>query len=205
MEELTYYLKVLISVFVLVNPLEGIPLFLSSTANMDSEQKSKIAKQAAIGVITILLFTLFLGKLVLQLFAITIPAFTLAGGIIIFLIAIKMVLGNDDNNANSQTPVKKDIAIVPLATPLLAGPGPISSVILYATQSTTILDWVMLTVVIFIIGIAVYFSLKGAAKMQVYLKDNGVSVLTRISGILVAAIAVEMIVSGLIQMINLYK
>jgi len=125
-----------------------------------------------------------------------------------------MVLGNDDNNANSQTPVKKDIAktpvkkdiaIVPLATPLLAGPGPISSVILYATQSTTILDWVMLTVVIFIIGIAVYFSLKGAAKMQVYLKDNGVSVLTRISGILVAAIAVEMIVSGLIQMINLYK
>jgi len=77
MEELTYYLKVLISVFVLVNPLEGIPLFLSSTANMDSEQKSKIAKQAAIGVITILLFTLFLGKLVLQLFAITIPAFTL--------------------------------------------------------------------------------------------------------------------------------
>jgi len=142
---------------------------------------------------------------VLQLFAITIPAFTLAGGIIIFLIAIKMVLGNDDNNANSQTPVKKDIAIVPLATPLLAGPGPISSVILYATQSTTILDWVMLTVVIFIIGIAVYFSLKGAAKMQVYLKDNGVSVLTRISGILVAAIAVEMIVSGLIQMINLYK
>lgn len=205
MEELTYYLKVFISVFVLVNPLEGIPLFLSSTANMDAVQKSKIAKQAAIGVITILLFTLFLGKLVLQLFAITIPAFTLAGGIIIFLIAIKMVLGNDDENANSQTPVKKDIAIVPLATPLLAGPGPISSVILYATQSTTILDWVMLTLVIFIIGIAVYFSLRGAAKMQVYLKDNGVSVLTRISGILVAAIAVEMIVSGLIQMINLYK
>ncbi|HCA41766.1 MAG TPA: MarC family protein [Bacteroidetes bacterium] len=205
MEELTYYLKVFISVFVLVNPLEGIPLFLSSTASMDAAQKSKIAKQAAIGVITILLFTLFLGKLVLQLFAITIPAFTLAGGIIIFLIAIKMVLGNDEDNPNSPTPVKKDIAIVPLATPLLAGPGPISSVILYATQSTTILDWIMLTIVIFIIGIAVYFSLRGAAKMQVYLKDNGVSVMTRISGILVAAIAVEMIVSGLIQMINLYK
>lgn len=205
MEELTYYLKVFISVFVLVNPLEGIPLFLSSTASMDAAQKSKIAKQAAIGVITILLFTLFLGKLVLQLFAITIPAFTLAGGIIIFLIAIKMVLGNDEENSNSPSPVKKDIAIVPLATPLLAGPGPISSVILYATQSTTILDWIMLTIVIFIIGIAVYFSLRGAAKMQVYLKDNGVSVMTRISGILVAAIAVEMIVSGLIQMINLYK
>lgn len=205
MEELTYYLKVFISVFVLVNPLEGIPLFLSSTASMDAAQKSKIAKQAAIGVITILLFTLFLGKLVLQLFAITIPAFTLAGGIIIFLIAIKMVLGSDEENSNSPSPVKKDIAIVPLATPLLAGPGPISSVILYATQSTTILDWIMLTIVIFIIGIAVYFSLRGAAKMQVYLKDNGVSVMTRISGILVAAIAVEMIVSGLIQMINLYK
>lgn len=205
MEELTYYLKVFISVFVLVNPLEGIPLFLSSTASMDAAQKSKIAKQAAIGVITILLFTLFLGKLVLQLFAITIPAFTLAGGIIIFLIAIKMVLGSDEENSNSPSPVKKDIAIVPLATPLLAGPGPISSVILYATQSTTILDWIMLTLVIFIIGIAVYFSLRGAAKMQVYLKDNGVSVMTRISGILVAAIAVEMIVSGLIQMINLYK
>lgn len=197
---IAYYIKIFISIFVLVNPLEGIPVYLASTSTMPVEQKQKIAKTAAVGVAIILLIALFLGKAILQVFAITIPAFTLAGGTIIFLIALKMVLG-DDNDSPAATPTKKNIAIVPLATPLLAGPGPISSVILYATQSTSIWNDLMISVVIIIVAIATWLALRGSAKMQVYLKENGVDVLTRISGILVAAIAVEMIISGLLQLI----
>lgn len=197
---ITYYIKIFISIFVLVNPLEGIPVYLASTSAMPNDQRQKIAKTAAVGVAVILLIALFLGKLILQVFAITIPAFTLAGGTIIFLIALKMVLG-DDSNSTQAAPTKKNIAIVPLATPLLAGPGPISSVILYATLSTTIWDHLMISVVIIIVAIATWLALRGASKMQVYLKENGVDVLTRISGILVAAIAVEMIISGILQLI----
>lgn len=198
---IAYYIKVFISIFVLVNPLEGIPVYLASTSGMPNDQRQKIAKTAGVGVAIILLIALFLGKLILQVFAITIPAFTLAGGTIIFLIALKMVLGDDNDNSTQAAPTKKNIAIVPLATPLLAGPGPISSVILYATLSTSIWDHLMISIVIIIVAIATWLALRGASKLQVYLKENGVDVLTRISGILVAAIAVEMIISGILQLI----
>jgi len=205
MAEITLYIKTFIAIFVLVNPLEGIPLFLSETQNIPKDKRLAIAKKTSIAVIVILLSSLFFGRLILELFGIDIPAFQVSGGIIIFIIALKMVLSNNDETPQAETDVKPDparIAIVPLAIPLLAGPGPISSVILYASMSTGLTHYLVMTGIILAVGLATWFSLRAAAPMTTFLHQSGVNVLTKISGLLVAAIAVEMIITGLTQLLH---
>jgi multiple antibiotic resistance protein len=205
MDEITYYIKIFIAIFVLVNPLEGIPLFLNKTSTYTKEQRGAVVKKTSIAVFIILIFSLFLGGMMLQLFGINIPAFTLAGGIIIFLIAMEMVLGKSDTASKvvpgNDSPPDSSIAIVPLAIPLLAGPGPISSVILYGSKSSGIMDYVIISAIIVCVAIAVWISLNAATKVQRRLGASGVNVLTKISGLLVAAIAIELIIDGLIKLI----
>lgn len=206
MAEITIYIKTFIAVFVLVNPLEGIPLFLNETQNVPKEERVAIAKKTSIAVTIVLLFSLFLGRLILELFGIDIAAFQLSGGIIIFIIALKMVLSNDDSSKDpgKDTQPKKDpasMAIVPLAIPLLAGPGPISTVILYGSMGTSITHFAVLSGIIFAVGIATWLSLKAAVPMTTFLHQTGVNVLTKISGLLVAAIAIEMALSGLLKLL----
>ena len=199
-----YYIKVFIALMILVNPFEGITLFLSKTNHCTPDEKAAIAKKTSLAVFLILVLSLFFGKYILQLFGITIASFSLAGGIIIFLIAIDMVLGKSDSGEKSMPndPVNNpsDIAIVPLAIPLLAGPGAISSVIVYGSTSTGIENDLILALIVLMVGISVRISLKAASKMERFLHDTGVKVLTKISGLLVAAIAVEMIFHALIQL-----
>lgn len=206
MVEITHYIKTFIAVFVLVNPLEGIPLFLNETQNVPKEKRLAIARKASIGVTVILLFSLFLGRLILELFGIDLAAFQLSGGIIIFIIALKMVLTSDDSSkdpGNTTQPAKdpSNIAIVPLAIPLLAGPGPISTIILYGNIGTGIVHYSVLAGIIFAVGLATWLSLKAAAPMTTFLHQSGVNVLTKISGLLVAAIAAEMALTGLIKLL----
>ncbi|MCY7363310.1 MAG: MarC family protein [Ignavibacteria bacterium] len=205
MTEVTYYIKVFIAIFVLVNPIEGIPLFLSRTGKLSREQKLAIARKTAVAVFIILIIALYLGRYLLEIFGIGIPAFTLAGGVIIFLVALDMVLGKsssadkdvpDDPNQNPA-----DIAVVPLAMPLLAGPGAISSVILYGSKSPGIEGDMILTGIVFLVGVAVALSLNAAATMQKVMNATSINVMTKVTGLLVAAIAVQLIFSGLQQMI----
>jgi multiple antibiotic resistance protein len=206
MVEITQYIKTFIAIFVLVNPLEGIPLFLSETQNVPKQKRLAIARKASIGVTVILLFSLFLGRLILELFGIDIAAFQLSGGIIIFIIALKMVLTSEDSSkdAGDDSQPAKDpdrIAIVPLAIPLLAGPGPISSVILYGNIGHGLTHYLVITGIILAVGLATWLSLKAAAPMTTFLHQSGVNVLTKISGLLVAAIAAEMAITGLLNLL----
>lgn len=207
MAEITYYIKVFIAIFVLVNPIEGIPLFLNKTQNNPKAEKIAIAKKTSIAVFVILIISLFLGRYLLQLFGIGIPSFTLAGGIIIFLISLQMVLGKESQSGSKSLPdspaqINDDVAIVPLATPLLAGPGPISSVIVYGSNSGGIIDDIFLTVIVILVAFAVWLSLSAATRMEKALNETGIKVMTKISGLLVSAIAIELIFSSLIKMLS---
>ena len=96
-----YYIKIFVALIILVNPFEGIPLFLSKTNHCSPEEKAAIAKKSSIAVFLILVLSLYLGRYILELFGITISSFSFAGGIIIFLIAIDMVLGKSDSGEKS--------------------------------------------------------------------------------------------------------
>ena len=143
-----------------------------------------------------------IGHVVLQLLGISVGAFTLAGGVIIFLIALKMVLGPSGGDVSGSGPSDGSFAIVPLAIPLLAGPGPISSVIVYASKGVTgqgasLGDDLVLAGIILVVALATFLSLAVADPARRLLGDTGINVFTRISGILVAAIAVGLVNEGL--------
>jgi len=203
MENLTEYLKVFIAVFVLVNPLEGIPIYLAKTQGMTNAQRLAIARTSSIAIAIILWVALAVGHVVLQLLGISVGAFTVAGGIIIFLIAIKMVLGPSGGDlGGSSGPADGSFAIVPLAIPLLAGPGPISSVIVYASkgitgQGASLGDDLVLAGIILVVAAATFLSLAVADPARRLLGDTGINVFTRIAGILVAAIALGLVHEGL--------
>jgi len=203
MENLTEYLKVFIAVFVLVNPLEGIPIYLAKTQGLTNAQRLAIARTTSIAIAVILWVALAMGHLVLQLLGISVGAFTVAGGIIIFLIALKMVLGPSGGDlGGSSGPADGSFAIVPLAIPLLAGPGPISSVIVYSSkgitgQGASLGDDLVLAGIILVVAAATFLSLAVADPARRLLGDTGINVFTRIAGILVAAIALGLVHEGL--------
>jgi multiple antibiotic resistance protein len=202
MENLTEYLKVFIAVFVLVNPLEGIPIYLARTQGMSNTQRLAIARTASLAIAIILWVALAAGHLVLQLLGISVGAFTVAGGIIIFLIALKMVLGPAGGDLGGGGSDSGSFAIVPLAIPLLAGPGPISSVIVYSSkgitgQGASLGDDLVLAGIILVVALATFLSLAVADPARRLLGDTGINVFTRIAGILVAAIALGLVHEGL--------
>ncbi len=201
MPEIPDILKALIAIVVLINPLEGIPLFLARTSSMSDSGRLGVARRASLTVLALLLGAMAGGKAILYLFGIQIASFTIAGGIIILLIALKMVLDAPKTDPDAGE-VSGDIAIVPLGTPLLAGPGPISSVIVFSSKgigphgSIWASDAVLL-VIIALAAAATYLSLRAALPLGRWLGGTGINVLTRLAGILVAAIALQMILSGL--------
>lgn len=206
MFEFSYYIKIFIALLVLVNPFEGIPFYISNTRGLTHDQKVLIARKAAGAVFIILIVALFFGKYLLELFGISIPSFSLAGGVIIFIIALQMVLGKSDSGEKSvpTSPNEdfSDIAVVPLAIPLLAGPGAISSIIVYGSRSTGILDDIYLSGIVFLISAAILFSLRTTTRMEKALNPTRVKIITKISGLLVAAIAIELIFSGIMNLIK---
>lgn len=204
MPDLADILKALIAIVVLINPLEGIPLFLARTSGMAPDARVTVVFKASVTVLVLLLAAMIGGKAMLCLFGIGIPSFTIAGGIIIFLIALKMVLEapkpDEPSGGNSQG----DIAIVPLGTPLLAGPGPISSVIVFSSKGIGSsgplwISDIFLLAIIVAAAVVTYVSLRMALPVGRILGSTGINVLTRLAGILVAAIALQMILSGLLE------
>lgn len=209
MPDIPDILKTLIAIVVLINPLEGIPLFLARTSTMSEAARITVARKASLTVLALLLGAMAGGKAILYLFGIQIATFTIAGGIIILLIALKMVLEApkpDTSPAGSDG----DFAIVPLGTPLLAGPGPISSVIVFSSKGigqhgAIWISDVVLLVLIAVSALITHLSLRTALPVGRWLGPTGINVLTRLAGILVAAIALQMILSGLLETFPAWK
>jgi len=209
MPEIPDILKALIAIVVLINPLEGIPLFLARTTSMSTSARLGVARRASLTVLALLLGAMAGGKAILFLFGIQIATFTIAGGVIILLIALKMVLESPKPDA-APAEGSGDIAIVPLGTPLLAGPGPISSVIVFSSKgigqdgSIWASDAVLLVLIVLSAAIT-YLSLRMALPVGKWLGQTGINVLTRLAGILVSAIALQMILSGLLDTFPAWK
>lgn len=209
MPDIPDILKTLIAIVVLINPLEGIPLFLARTSAMGDAARMTVARKASLTVLVLLLGAMAGGKAILYLFGIQIATFTIAGGIIILLIALKMVLEAPKPAADSGS-IPGDFAIVPLGTPLLAGPGPISSVIVFSSKGIgqhgpIWISDVILLVLITLSALITYLSLRTALPVGRWLGPTGINVMTRLAGILVAAIALQMILSGLLETFPAWK
>jgi multiple antibiotic resistance protein len=202
-EVLTHSLVALSAIFVVVDPLAAIPFFLAMTSDQSPEQRRETARRAAIGAWLILTAFGLLGALLFRLLGISIPAFKLAGGVLLLLIAIDMI--RTAPSAARITPpeveagaVKDDVAIVPLAMPLLAGPGSIATVIVLMGRVQPRQWWngVPVLVAIGLVAIATYFTLAAANRVERVLSRTGMNILERVAGMLLAAIALQFMIDG---------
>jgi multiple antibiotic resistance protein len=195
--------KVTIALFAIVNPIGSVPIFISATNGWSKQDRAKTAKTVALTVGIVLTVSAFLGDKILDFFGISIPSFQVGGGILLMLIANSMMHGKQ--SGTRQTPEeaqsladREAIAIVPLSIPLLAGPGAISSMIIAAQQNSSFAGHVSLILPITIIAIIIWLVLRLSAGISNQLGSIGINIVTRLMGLILAAMAVEFIAHGLV-------
>jgi multiple antibiotic resistance protein len=197
-----FSLLALSSIFFLVDPFAALPTFLAITEGADSARRRRIARKGALTALIVLGVFALTGEAIFKLFGITLPAFELAGGIILLLIGLDMLEAKrsptqeavGDTVAAAQ---KEDAGIVPLGVPMLAGPGAITSVMVLVGQAQT--HWQMAAILISIVFTAAvcYLVLGHSDKVVRLLGDTGIRILVRIMGLLLVALAAQYFVNGL--------
>ncbi|APZ44389.1 MarC family protein [Acidihalobacter ferrooxydans] len=195
-------LRVFIALLAIVNPFGAVPIFVAVTADQTSAQRLRTSKVTALAVGIALLVGAYLGQYILDVFGIDLDAFRVGGGLLIMLMAIQMLQGHPNaarhTTAETQEGVSKDdVAVVPLAIPLLAGPGSLSTVIIAAQSAHGWLSRLLLGGGIILVAVIVYFTLRVAVPLSARLGESGIRIATRILGLLLAAIAVQFISLGL--------
>jgi multiple antibiotic resistance protein len=201
MLDFTEYTKIFISLFAILDPIGMIPIIVLFTASMTPPNRANLGRLASLTVCAILLVALLLGEPLLSFFGISINSFRVAGGILLMLIAIKMLLGNFNQDAPSNNSADGETipanAIVPLSTPLLAGPGSISAVIMEAHKAHGIEHYLVMSLEIILLSITVWLTFLIAPWVARRLGKIGIDVFTRLMGLILAAISVEFIASGM--------
>ena len=197
-----FSLLALSSIFFLVDPFAALPTFLAITQGADSTRRRRIARKGAITACIVLGAFALAGETIFKLFGITLPAFEIAGGIILLLIGLDMLEAKrsptqeaaGDTVAAAQ---KEDAGIVPLGVPMLAGPGAITSVMVLVGQAQTHWQMAAILISILVTAIACYFVLGYSARVVRLLGDTGIRILVRIMGLLLMALAAQYFVNGL--------
>jgi multiple antibiotic resistance protein len=200
MLEYTDYLKIFIALLAVVDPLAAMPIIVSITLRDKSAELKTIARTVVLSVTIVLLAALFLGQQVLIFFGISINSFRVSGGILLMLMSISMLQGKISETVRNEEEAKdeaKQTAIVPLSIPLLAGPGAISTVILYAQKGSGLQHYLMISLDIIAVTTLLWCVLRATPWLTQHLSRTGINVVIRLMGLILLALAVEFIVGGL--------
>ena len=192
------------SIFFLVDPFAAIPSFLAITDSADPARRKRMARKGALTCFIVLTSFALAGQLIFRMFGITLPAFEIAGGLILLLIGLDMLEARrsptqETHGDTEEATAKEDAGIVPLGIPMLAGPGAISSVMVLVGQVPTLLA----------LGdgrdsgldrlhrLVTYWVLAGAGRVRQVMGETGIRILVRIMGLLLVALAMQYFVNGL--------
>jgi multiple antibiotic resistance protein len=199
-----FSLLALSSIFFLVDPFAAIGSFLAITANADKARRSAIARKGAFTCFIVLTSFALAGQFIFRMFGITLPAFEIAGGLILLLIGLDMLEARrsatqETASEAEEAASKEDAGIVPLGIPMLAGPGAISSVMVLVGQAPSYWCWQMGAILgsIAITAIVSYWVLAGADRVRGFLGETGIRILVRIMGLLLVALAMQFFLNGL--------
>jgi multiple antibiotic resistance protein len=192
------------SIFFLVDPFAAIPSFLAITESADPPRRKRMARKAALTCFIVLTSFALGGQLIFKMFGITLPAFEVAGGLILLLIGLDMLEAKrsptqEASGDTEEASLKEDAGIVPLGIPMLAGPGAISSVMVLVGQVPAFWHWEMGAILgsIALTCLVSYWVLAGAGAVRRVLGETGIRILVRIMGLLLVALAMQFFVNGL--------
>ena len=187
-----------VTLFVIIDPIGLTPIFIALTPGLTAQQRRAIAIRATVIAAGLLFLFAFLGEQVLGFIGISMPAFRIAGGILLFLTALDMLFERRAKRRQDQTEEERpDPSVFPLAIPLIAGPGAIASMILLAGQQPGIAGLATVTGVMLAVLVIVMLLFLGASLFERALGRVGINVVTRLLGMLLAALSVQFVLDGL--------
>ncbi len=198
------------ALFSVLNPIGTVPIFVGLTQDEEKAERSRISLWVGINVLIILLISYFIGKYVLEFFGISIEALRIAGGMIIVNSGFNLLSGNlskrrgINKRVESAVQQRNDIALTPLAMPMLAGPGAISLLIAFYQEHHEMLEMVIAVSAMALVSLVIFLVLRSAHYLSRILGPSGIVAISRIVGFIVVAIGIQYIVSAIISIIKEY-
>ncbi|MEI7724871.1 MAG: MarC family protein [Bacteroidota bacterium] len=205
-------ITVFMGFFAMLNPIGNIPVFLGMVQDFDKKTQNKVALRATITAFTIIAIFCVFGHIIFQVFGITVPAFQIAGGIIVFIIGFQM-LNAKENPIHAQSADEKeqmlkiahDMAITPLGIPLLAGPGTISTAMNFVGAEKSITNVILVIVIFGIMCLITYLLFVSSRVIANKINPSMLKVISRIMGLILAVIAVQMLINGIEGTIDIFN
>jgi multiple antibiotic resistance protein len=207
-ENAGFFIYAFTTIFVVVSPISGVVTFISLTSKMTREEKNEIAKKAVTLACVIALFFAITGSLILNLFSVSVDSLRIAGGLLLFSIAFDMMHAKVSRESItdeeiSQSLERADIWVFPIGLPLLTGPGTISTVIVLMGGTESIEQKIVILVSIILTFVICLYIFLFARRIHKLIGYNGMLVFTRLMGLLLAALAVDLTATGIINIFHL--
>jgi multiple antibiotic resistance protein len=192
-----FFWEAFVTLFVIIDPPGIVPVFLGLTRGRSARTRHKLALQAAVVAFGVIVAFALFGRAILTYTQVGLPALEGAGGLLLLLVALELLTGRSEEPTSTQR-AKANVAFVPLGTPLLAGPGAIVATMLYVQRVNGPLQGFALALALVAVGVAAWLVMRFAEVIHRVLTDSGVELLTRIAGLLLAAIAIQLVAESAI-------
>ena len=193
-----FFGEAFVTLFVIMDPLGTIPVFLGLTGGFTMRARAKAAGQAVLVSLGVIISFALFGQQILDYLGIGIPALQGAGGLLLLLVALDLLTGRAEDPQEVQD---VNVALVPLGTPLLAGPGAIVATIVFVRRANDVADYVALAVAILAVHLALFLSLRFSSGIIRVIRDSGIVLVSRIAGLLLSAIAVQLVANSVLGFI----
>jgi multiple antibiotic resistance protein len=191
---LTFSIQAFVTLLVILDPPGATPIFLGLVADKSKKERMQLAWQAALVSLVVISFFSLFGRVILEYMNVSIEALQAAGGLLLLYVSLELLTGRDMGGENTKN---RNIALVPLGTPLLAGPGAIVATMIFVKQIETPAQSLGLIAAVISVHIVIAISLMASTTILSIIKEAGVTLLARIAGLLLAAIAVQMLVDAI--------
>ncbi|HKZ17264.1 MAG TPA: MarC family protein [Geobacteraceae bacterium] len=200
------YVKIFTALLAILNPFGAIPVFLALTGNSSDAERKKLTRTVGISVAVILSASALVGERLLDFFGISIASFQVGGSILLFLMAVSMMQAEEAFSKGTPEEAaaaisREGIAVVPLAIPLLAGPGSISTIIVYTNLADSWTHRALIILCCVLAAFVTWLVLRTATRLGNFLGRIGLNVASRLMGLLLAAIAIELFAKGIIKLL----
>ncbi len=192
--------RALVSVLVIMDPLGTVPTFLGLTAGWGRVERRQAARDAALMAGSLVLGFALFGQVALDLLGISLPSLRIAGGLLLALVALELLVPG--RRGEGDEPVGREVALVPLGTPLLAGPGAIAATLVYVRAAPDTAGRIAVVGALLLAVVAVWAALRFAAGLARLLPPAGITVLTKVMGMILTALAVELVAGGVTEWVR---
>jgi multiple antibiotic resistance protein len=200
-------LKPLIALLAIVNPIGAVPFFIAFTQNLSRAQRQRTLSVASFSAFVVIAVSAVAGLKIIEFFGISIASFQVGGGTLLLISSLQMLNAQpaearptDVDDGNQKVDAGASIAIVPLTIPLLTGPATISTMVIYAEKTRHMWELAVLVGYGVVIGVATYVTFSASGRIAKVLGRTGINVMTRLMGLILAAMAVELLADGLTKL-----